>query len=216
MTNKYKFSLLYTTARPALIPSVIARWLASLHNSELEIIVVTDCEYEDYKVYKSIKFYVNNGNKDCVTGWNMCAKFASGDIFIQISDDLFPPDNWDYFIIQTILLNGGVNQKLVLNLLDERKCRDAVYHPVLTKNCYMTTGYLYPHDFQSMFCDNWFFLFHSKYSKLIESDDVFWIHKHRTTHADVRVDEVTINHESQSRYETGKEILIKYVALQNL
>jgi glycosyltransferase involved in cell wall biosynthesis len=216
MINKYKFSLLYTTARPKLIPSVIARWLTSLHNSELEIIIVTDSEYEDYYVYKSVNFFINNGNKDCVTGWNMCAKYASGDILIQISDDLFPPDNWDYLIIQTILLNGGVTQKLVLNLLDERKCRDAVYHPVLTRYCYMATGYLYPYDFQSMFCDNWFFLFHSKYSILIESNEVFWIHKHRVTYSDVLVDEVTLNHESQSRYHKGKETLIKYVALQNL
>jgi hypothetical protein len=216
MIHKYKFSLLYTTARPKLIPSVIARWLTSLHTSDLEMIIVTDSDYDDSSIYKNVDFFVNSGNKDCVTGWNLCAKLASGDIFIQISDDLFPPDNWDQFILSTILLNGGVTEKIALNLLDERICRDAVYHPVLTRDCFIATGYLYPDDFQSMFCDNWFFLYHSKYSKLIESNGVFWRHKHRTVYSDVLIDEVTVKHESQSRYNTGKETLNKYITLQNL
>lgn len=214
--STYNFSLLYTTARLNLIPSVINRWLESIHNSNFEIIIVTDNDYFTEEQYSNVKFKTNNSFKNCVTGWNLCAKHSSNEILIQISDDLYPPANWDYYISETIRLNGGIHENIALNFLDERKCKNAVYHPIITRECYLNTGYIYPEDFESMFCDNWFYLYHSKYSKLIENNNIFWNHEHRTTSTKAVIDEVTLVHESYERYIKGQEILKKYIYLQNL
>lgn len=214
--HKIKFSLLYTTARVELIPSVIKRWCESKRESDLEMLVVTDEKYTPLDKYAAVTFLVNDGLKNCVAGWNFAAKYATGEVFIQVSDDLFPPEYWDLNIAKIISMNSEDREDLVLNLLDERMCKSAVYHPVMTKFCYDKLGHLYPADFESMFCDDWYFMYHSKYSKLIQSNEKFWVHKHRTTHESVIIDKVTLEHESPERYISGRKTLDKYIKIHEL
>ena len=212
---KMKLSLLFTTARPHLIQEVIARWRdAAGDTNRYEMIVVTD----DPLVHSpqvNVKFIVNDGRKDCVTGWNLAAANASGDVFIQVSDDLFPPCNWDGFIESKMLELVKIRPAVVLNLLDDRRCTGAVFHPVLTRSAYEQLGCLYPPDFESMFCDVWFAAFHSKYSLYAVYNNIFWTHVHRTTHK-VTTDDVMRKHESAERYQRGRQVLAKYIQLHGL
>lgn len=214
--NDQSISLLYTTARPHLIEEVIGRWLGGAF-ANIEMIVVTDELYNPpCKIY-NCKYVVNEGRRDCVTGWNLAAENSIGSILVQVSDDLYPPPNWDSKIRSLLKNIADVSGRddLVLNLLDERRQQDAVFHPVLTRAAYEKNSYLYPRDFQSMYCDNWFFLFHKKYSVYAVSQDVFWSHRHRTTHQ-VEIDWVTQIHEGAERYQSGLQILNKYIVEHNL
>ena len=181
------------------------------------MVVVTDDPYEPEISHPMVRYLKNDGRKDCVTGWNLAARNATGDIFIQVSDDLFPPAKWDLFIRSEVSKWKAKQNRadIVLNLLDERQQRKVIFHPVLTRASYEKTGYLYPPDFQSMHCDSWFFLYHRKYSFLVASSMVFWHHRHRSTHP-VEVDDVMRIHESPTRYTSGLETLKKYIAEHRL
>lgn len=214
--DKTKISLLYTTARPHLIDEVINRWFQG-DGVEIEMVVVTDDPYAAAVSSFNVKFLRNEGRRDCVTGWNLAAKNSTGEILIQVSDDLFPPANWDSRI-RSIISNVRATLKrsdVVVNLLDERKEKNAVFHPVLTRSAYERTLFLYPPEFQSMYCDNWFCFYHRKYSAYAVSESVFWHHNHRTTHK-VEIDEVMKTHESPERFSRGREVLESYIVKHKL
>jgi hypothetical protein len=202
-------SLLYTTARPHLIPQVVQRWLGD-HPAEVEMVLVTDDPLDCEIDHPDVRAIVNRGRRDCVTGWNLAARHAAGEILVQVSDDLFPPPAWAQSIREVIGRLTPRRNDIALNLLDERKMTNSVYHPVLTRAAYERLYYIYPPEFESMFADNWFYLYHSRYSLYVVSNDVFWSHHHRTTH-DVPIDEVTLNHENLERYSHGMETLYKYI-----
>ncbi len=202
-------SLLYTTARHAVIDDVIGRWFDEGHEA-IEMILVTDEPVTYQRNHPNVRHVINAGRRDCVTGWNLAALHSVGDILIQVSDDLFPPPGWAKSIRGMIEQLSQVRPDVVLNLLDERKILFSVFHPVMTRSAYEKLNVIYPPDFESMYCDNWFCAYHRKYSCYGEGHEVFWHHRHRTTHA-VEIDDVTRLHESSERYVRGRETFAKYV-----
>lgn len=207
--NQLALSLLYTTARPHLIEDVIDRWFAG-GAPNAEMVVVTDDPFPSAADRPGVRFVTNTGRRDCVTGWNLAARNAGGEIFVQVSDDLFPPAGWHEAMRRIVSDLMQQRRDVVLNLLDERQQLDAVFHPVLTRAAYEKLPSLYPPDFESMFSDNWFCAYHKKYSLYAVSDAVFWHHRHRTTH-EVAIDDVMLIHESAERYERGRATFLKYV-----
>lgn len=201
-------SLLYTTARPHLTNDVVYRWMSDQDNL-IEMVIVTDDPVEHTLDHANVRHVHNGGRRDSVTGWNLAAQHSKNDILIVVSDDLFPPSNWHTIIRHAVDNCSQVRHNVVLNLLDERQVTNAVFHPVLTRAAYLTASYIYPPDFKSMYCDNWFCEYHQKYSNYYTSRNVFWHHRHRTTHP-VAIDDVMRAHESPARYEEGKETLLKY------
>jgi glycosyltransferase involved in cell wall biosynthesis len=216
LTAESYVSLLYTTGRPHLIEDVLQRWHLQV-DDKFEIIVVTDDVYQPKTLRSNVRYLTNKGPRNCVTGWNLAAQNAIGDIFIQVSDDLFPPENWLLNIRQAIVTLANEHNRfdIVLKLLDDRMERAAVFHPVLTRSAYDKNRFLYPPDFESMACDRWFYRYHFKCSLYAESDKQFWTHVHRLTH-NVEVDDVMRIHESEERYVRGRITLQKYIDLQQL
>jgi len=87
-----KISLLYTSARTHVILGVLQQWQERADNwSNIEVILVTDDYFAGQ--FPHMTPYINSGRRDCVTGWNLAASEASGDMFVRISDDLLPPRN---------------------------------------------------------------------------------------------------------------------------
>jgi hypothetical protein len=207
--HSLSISLLYTTARPHLIDQVISRWLTPGMEG-VEMIVVTDDPFNSSVVRPDLHFVVNSGRRDCVTGWNLAAQHAKGDILVQVSDDLFPPNGWNTYILDIVTSMSHTRKDIVLNLLDERQQKNAIYHPVLTRAAYEKLHCMYPSDFESMCCDHWFYAFHKKHSYCAFSNEVFWHHRHRTTHQ-VEVDDVMRVHESPERYARGRQTFQKYI-----
>jgi hypothetical protein len=209
-----KISLLYTTARTHLIERVIDRWI-NVDEVDIEMVIVTDSHIKEHYSPKNLRYFINDGPRNCVTGWNLAAKHSVGDILVQVSDDLIPPKNWAGSIRNVVEQMKKHRPDIALNLLDQICAKTRVHHPVLTRMCYEKTWFLYPPDFESMFCDNWFYAFHKKNSHYATSKTPFWLHEHRTTH-NVAVDEVTRKHESPERYQRGKATFLKYVRLHSL
>ncbi|MEM1113645.1 MAG: glycosyltransferase family A protein [Pseudomonadota bacterium] len=195
-------SLLYTTARPYLIQPVLDVWRERARDwDQIEVVLVTDDPLDID--YPRLRYQHNSGRRDCVTGWNLAASLAQGSTFVQVSDDLFPPPEWDEAI------RGFVEGKQAVSLLlpDERGSVPAVFHPVLTRGAYEHFGYLYPPDFRSMFCDVWFYHAHLQAGFLLGmKGDAFWHHRHRSTY-DLQEDDVTRVHESDERYAEGRKVL---------
>lgn len=197
-----KISLLYTSARPTLIMDLLIRWRSRCENWEaIEVIVVTDEIYTQR--FENMTWHHNTGRHDCVTGWNLAASKATGDMMVQVSDDLSPPKNWDRKLWEF----AGDASHFTLQLPDERGLPNVVYHPVVSRRVYEHFGYLYPPDFRSMFCDNWLFAAHAQkgFLRRVHLNE-FWLHRHRTTH-NVAVDDVMRRHESEERYEHGLKVL---------
>jgi len=202
-------SLLYTSARPNQIADTIQRWFQE-GSDGIEMVLVTDEPVNLPISHPHLRHYINHGRRDCVTGWNLAAAHSVGDILIQVSDDLYPPQGWAQFIRNMIDQLSQTRPDVVLNLHDERQADFAVFHPVLTRQAYQKLNVLYPPDFESMFCDNWFCGYHRAYSHYAATNFVFWHHRHRTTHA-VEIDDVTRRHESDERFVRGRETLMKYI-----
>jgi hypothetical protein len=201
-------SLLYTSARPHLILGLLNIWKTrSMHWENVEVVLVTDEAFEESfeDHFPNMSSYVNSGRRDCVTGWNLAASKASGDMFIQVSDDLFPPEQWD----EKLIAMAGEAEYFSLQLPDQRGLRDCVLHPVISRTVYQHFGYLYPPDFKSVYCDDWLYYAHRQAGFLhsVEAGQ-FWNHMNRATH-DVVIDDVLLRHESLERYAEGYEVFVR-------
>lgn len=127
---------------------------------------------------------------------------------VQVSDDLFPPDKWD----ERLIAYADKADYFSLFLADERGFEQCVFHPVISRKVYEHFGYLYPPDFQSMFCDMWLYAAHSHLGFLKQIDvGRFWNHIHRTTH-EIEIDEVLARHESEDRYAHGEKVMLRELA----
>lgn len=202
-----KISLLYTSARPHLILGVLEVWKDSAADWEnIETILVTDDSFSGH--FPNMRSYVNSGRRDCVTGWNLAASKATGDMFVQVSDDLFPPEHWDEKLLSIV----GDAECFSLQLPDERGLPNCVLHPVISRKVYEHFGYLYPPAFRSMYCDDWLYFAHRQagFLRRIKVGQ-FWNHRNRATH-NVPVDGVLLRHESLERYAEGHEILVRELA----
>lgn len=206
-SNRTKISLLYTSARPHLIIGLLNIWKTRAKCwDNVEVVLVTDEAFDER--FPNMIPVVNSGRRDCVTGWNLAASNATGDMFVQVSDDLFPPQHWDEILV-TI---AGDTADYSLQLADERGLRDCVLHPVVSRSVYEHFGYLYPPAFRSVYCDDWLYYAHKKAGFLRSiAGERFWNHVHRTTHS-VTVDDVLLRHESHERYAEGREVLAQELA----
>jgi hypothetical protein len=202
-----KISLLYSSARPHLVLGVLAEWQQRAANWDaVEVVLVTDEPFDGS--FPNTTACVNTGRRDAVTGWNLAASKATGDMFVQVSDDLLPPQNWD----TALMTLAGDHEYFSLQLADERGLPECVLHPVISRRVYEHFGYLYPPAFKSMYCDNWLFLAHRQAGFLRRfGGPPFWNHTHRTTHK-VEVDDVLLRHESLQRYAHGRDTLVKEAA----
>lgn len=200
-------SLVYTTARPGIAGEHLRRWhQAADKPDETEVIITVDEPHSIDSPFRKTKVVVNTGRRDCVTGWNLACQYATGDIFIQVSDDLFPPQHWDS------MLDGLIPPLTALHISDERGFVTAVFHPVLHRSCWEHFGFLYPPEFESMYCDVWLYWAYSraKFLRRVDPGHLRFTHVHRTTH-DVEWDDVLRRHESVERYARGKAILDRLI-----
>ena len=61
----HSISLIYTTARPHLINTIMDRWLLK-SDKDVEMIIVTDEPFANNNSDSRIRFLVNTGRRDCV------------------------------------------------------------------------------------------------------------------------------------------------------
>jgi hypothetical protein len=194
-------SLLYATARPQKIEEVLPRWICS---TPIEIVVCTDSRtnFFDFTIgHLTVKFIINTGPKNCVAAYNKAAKESTGDILIQIADDLFPCVNWDTKIVASL----DINKAQALYISDDF-CKRGVYvqHAIITRKLYERFGYLLYPKYESMYSDWDFNEMVIKYADnfIDKYDEITFEHRHEGRFYD-KVSEI---HESPTRLNRGLKL----------
>ncbi len=114
--------------------------------------------------------------------WNAAASVASGALYIQVSDDLSPPEHWDTALLNR-LPEGWESEKLVIAINDGLRRDRLLCHAICTAAYAEFRGEFLHAGYQSMFSDNDFTLTayrgHAKGEcKVIEARDLLFEHLH--------------------------------------
>lgn len=125
-------------------------WTRMAKGRAFELIVSIDSDdpqLEDYKSWYTDKVIVNK-NRSAVDAINNAAKGAKGDIFIVVSDDTEPIEDWDLKILKEV----GDKKYWILKTQDGIQPWIITF-PILDSAYYHRFGYIYHPDYLHMFCD---------------------------------------------------------------
>lgn len=154
-----KFSLIHPTARvpDGWMPSA-KDWFEKCDNPDnVEYIICVDERDRDKMPLTSFPFtntdlVINHGKRASSTASNVAAGLSTGEILVVISDDMFPPEHWD-----TQLLDLGLDvTKPWLLEISTGGPRDGelILSPIMSRALYEKWGYLYYHEYISMYADD--------------------------------------------------------------
>ena len=166
------FSILHTTARPNAWRAAYDAWLSKADHAEnIEYVLVVDERWgfdrNDPELFLWIeertgnRLAWNTGRKCYVDGVNIAARAASGDIFVQVSDDTFPPEHWDTILGEATQHIGfercatpAPEFAIWLDLGHNEIERGIMALPVMSKSRFDRLGYVFYPAYESMYCDN--------------------------------------------------------------
>lgn len=97
-------------------------------------------------------YIVVGKNRSAIDAVNNAARFAHG-IFVVISDDMEPCQNWHYEI-QSISRNQKYGEAWILKTYDGVQPY-IITMPIMNHEYYKMFGYIYHPDFQHLFCDTY-------------------------------------------------------------
>lgn len=154
-----KISLIHPSrGRPDKSLDTFDRWNSYSSNYMADSEWILSLDVDDASAYRYTKNYIGSGvdaiifntNKSAVDAINNAARVAKGDVFIVVSDDTEPVQNWDIKILQEV--EGKTDWIL--------KTQDGIQPwiitmPVMDRAYYNRTGNIYDPSFDHMFCDTW-------------------------------------------------------------
>ena len=158
--EKPKFSLAYTSARPAEIEGTVKKWLSRADDAS-RVSFTVSVDLDDIAGLQAAKravgenrVVINLGAKNCVAGWNAAAKLLEtldlGEILIAVADDFEPPENWDT-LLERCAPEGWWLRDCVVHVADGYN-PDIFTLAILTARRYRRLGYLFYPDYESLFC----------------------------------------------------------------
>lgn len=164
------FSILHTTARPNAWRNCYYQWILKADASaHVEYVLVVDERWGFVKNDPALVAWLesrpgnrlawNTGRKCYVDGVNIAAALATGDIFVQVSDDTFPPEHWDAILWKAAPHSDSpfkpdAEFAIWLDLGHQEIGRGIMALPVISKSRYDRLGYLFYPAYESMYCDN--------------------------------------------------------------
>lgn len=215
-----KFSLIYTSRRASCISEVISSWLLRAdHPEDVEVILGIDSDYaegiakaerivgkaevinENLHALPSIKLAVNFGSPNCVSGWNIAAGVASGDVLIAIADDFSPPESWDSLLCSVGPVGWWEEDKVVW--VADGYSPDLCTLAILTNRRYKRFGYIFYPGYESLFCDTEFTQVARQEGVIIDARHLLFEHLHPDAGKRAR-DSVDANHASSQRWKRGE------------
>ena len=181
-TQRPRFSILHTSARPDKWRAVYDAWLAAADRPEdVEYVLVVDERWgfkvdctvntaaqflprwvegthrDGHEVIARDKVLINDGRRCYVEGVNLAAKHATGDILIVVADDQFPCEHWDREIVLTLPLHGVAPYSFVLwapTGTPSEFERNIIVMPIMSRALYDKWGYVMYPGYESMYSDN--------------------------------------------------------------
>ena len=152
-----KITLLHPTrGRSQKSFSTSKKWIERA-GVDVELIVSVDSSDPDLNQYYSMyKDYLNttvtNDNKSVVEATNHAVKFATGDIFIYLSDDFDCPENWGALVLKEF---EGEERPLLVKVDDMLQKFEVpvLTIPIMNRALYEKLGYFWHPEYKSMFVD---------------------------------------------------------------
>ena len=127
----------------------------------------------------------SSGFSSAVKNWNGAAQLARGSLLFVISDDLFPPNNWDQQILEKLYGLRPEFDEFVLKVRDTPFHRDwRVSHPIVSKQYYHSFG-LFCNDYSHLYVDRDFTLFAFWNSVIFDGRDIFFRHEHPSLNPEI-------------------------------
>lgn len=145
------------------------------------------------------KLLVNN-NRSCVDAINNAANVATGDLLVVVSDDSDCFDGWDMHLI------NEVENKHDFIIKTKDGIQDYIITlPILDRDYYQRTGYIYHPDFEHLFCDTYMTCVADITGRKITSNLLFK-HNHYSVGGSV-MDEV--NKKNDATWKQGEETFLR-------
>ena len=203
------FSLVFTSVRPHVMPSVLEFWnsrstlkqhewcLGIDEGNEGALLVANQLAQQS----PNVKIAVNTGAKTCVGGWNAAAAVSTGKVIIAVADDFVPPQNWDALLL-SIAPKGWEDGEHVI------KVEDGYVHnifvlSILTRKRYERFGYIFYPKYLSLFCDTEFGEVATRDGVVLEANHLLFEHCHPDCFKRPR-DGVDMVHASKERWNAGE------------
>jgi hypothetical protein len=212
------YSLCYTSVRPQAVGPVIQQWLGRAANpSRVEIIVSFDLGNDlvrdaalavkaDLPSYLGYTVVANTGPKNCVSGWNTCARQAVGDVIIAISDDFSALSRWDVALRDAGPVGWWNNEHVVW--IKDGYNTDLFTLTILTRKRYERFGYLFYPQYRSLFGDTELTYVAKQDHVVIDARHLLFEHLHPDCGKRER-DTADLLHASAARWQFG-ETLFNY------
>ena len=204
-----RISLLHAT-RDRSSKAVACRdaWLSAASNAaQIEHIFAVDADDKDSKEM-SVQFVsVVSEKKSCVAAWNLAAKKATGDIFVQLSDDWVPSMGWDAKILAECAAKDPAFDSFVIAINDGHRKDNLLCMAICSRARYEQQGReLFHEGYESMYSDN-------EYSARAWKDGVVIDARSRITFEHLHpafgrapMDKTYEHNNHPERYKAGKEL----------
>lgn len=139
-------------SRPEQCASTMDKWISRAdHKSDLEYLISVDKSdplLKEYQMLAHTDVIVISDNKTAIEAINCAAKYATGDIFIVVSDDFDCPNHWDTLLMEQI----GEQEDYVVKTMDG--CQPWIITlPIMDRKYYNRFGYIYNPLYEHLFCD---------------------------------------------------------------
>jgi hypothetical protein len=145
---------------------------------------------------------------NAVKAWNEAAKSSTGKVLVMISDDFVPPKEWDSQLVG--LKSNWIDERWVVRVNDcnNSSVNKPITLPILTRARYEELGYVFWHEYESMFSDTEF-TDHAKLDGIVlDARTMLFEHLHPTCFKRNR-DSVDDVHASTQRWNSGQAIYNK-------
>lgn len=191
-----------TRGRPAQASLARKMWLdMAEHPERIEHLFVMDSDDDDSIPLRRMHHLVVPAGGGCVAAWNYGAFATVAPIIIQMSDDWFPPAQWDTLIMERL---GDLAQPKVLAVSDGHRMDRLLCMAVCTRHYWAQDWFLFHPSFAGVYSDNWFTDVAYARGQVIEARDLVFQHDH-PVFTGKPLDPTYVGQNSVDRYIDGEE-----------
>jgi hypothetical protein len=154
------FSICHASARPLSWRKSYDAWMQRAeHPESVEYILgVHESQAADFTdaCNDGVRVEINPARRCMVDGYTPAVKVATGSVLILDSDDIFPPEQWDSLLLESLagrdpLVDDFVVQVASGGHADER---GLMVLPILSRARYERLGYAFYPEYESMYADD--------------------------------------------------------------
>jgi len=225
-----KFSIIHASyGRPyKAIAAMQSVFKNAVHPENIEYIFAfnekdsTRFDFELHPVFDKCKQVVGSF-KGSAPAWDAGAKESTGDILIQMQDDVVPPLNWDESLLNTLHSamaeppDSGVyftRIPIFVAISDGYRLDGFCFMAIMNRAYYKMRGEFIHPGYMSVYSDDDVYFQAKKASSegkaiLIEARDIVWKHEHHYHNPDVELDSTYLRENSDVAYAHGQALFAK-------